>query len=318
MSEQDTRSVPIGVGASAGAHGDRAAMAGDLPMVVWLRGDEPVCDEFILDADHVMVQLGIRRSRLTQISGRELRVGRMRKGRYVSPVYRQTDVDAYRAWTRPTASHLKASSVLNDAAQSLAQQKDELSEQIETGLDTAVETLEQRLRAESRAHEERSALVELRIGEALAASERALRESLRLALAPVRALEDQVAGLRAVVEQLAAAQAAAARDVAELAALSRLAREDGKRHEAGLDAALAALRQLDHGLEELSGIEPCVRAATAGLEGQLEGLAEGLASLRGDVAALSEAPRPTPSLAQLSRRSRKNLPRLRPSWVLPR
>src|SRR5438045_3561626 len=51
-----------------------------LPMLVWLRGDESYCGDFCLDADQVMVRLGIKRSRLTQISGRELRVGRMRMG----------------------------------------------------------------------------------------------------------------------------------------------------------------------------------------------------------------------------------------------
>ena len=90
---------------------------GDLPMVVWLRGDEPHVGDFSLDVDEVMRRLGIKRTRLTQISGRELRVARIRRGRYIAPVYRPIDVEAYAAWTRPTASHLKSSQALEDAAE---------------------------------------------------------------------------------------------------------------------------------------------------------------------------------------------------------
>lgn len=102
-----------------------------LPMVVWLRGDEPWCEEFCLDAEAVMQQLGIKRSRLTQISGRELRVGRIRRGRYVSPVYRQQDVEQYADWTRATATHLKASSLLQDAVVQLDSSSDRLAKRVE-------------------------------------------------------------------------------------------------------------------------------------------------------------------------------------------
>jgi hypothetical protein len=108
------------------------ASAQELPMMVWLRGDEDICSDFSLDADAVMQRLGIRRSRLTQISGRELRVGRMRKGRYVSPVFRPEDVEAYLNWTRASASHLKSSGLLHDAAGELMQQSARLSDRFET------------------------------------------------------------------------------------------------------------------------------------------------------------------------------------------
>ena len=91
----------------------------ELPLVVWLRGDEDYVEEFSLEADDVMRQLGIRRSRLTQISGKELRVARIRAGRYIKPLYRPEDVDAYLAWTRPTRSHSKATNLVKDAAQDL-------------------------------------------------------------------------------------------------------------------------------------------------------------------------------------------------------
>lgn len=102
--------------------GATVSVDAELPMIVWLRGDEPYAGAFRLEAEQVMEQLGIRRSRLTQIAGKELRVGRMRRGRYVSPVFRQEDVDAYLSWTRATASHLKSSTVLQDAACELREQ----------------------------------------------------------------------------------------------------------------------------------------------------------------------------------------------------
>ena len=117
-------------------------------MMVWLRGDEDICSDFSLDADAVMQRLGIRRSRLTQISGRELRVGRMRKGRYVSPVFRPEDVEAYLSWTRASASHLKSSDLLHDAAGELMQQSARLSDRFETvpqELQALSEALRQRI-----------------------------------------------------------------------------------------------------------------------------------------------------------------------------
>ena len=99
----------------------------ELPMIVWLRGDEDHCADFLLDADAVMQTLGIKRSRLTQISGKELRVGRIRRGRYISPVYRQTDVDTYLEWTRASASQLKSASVVTEATAGLLEQSERLS-----------------------------------------------------------------------------------------------------------------------------------------------------------------------------------------------
>lgn len=100
----------------------------DLPMLVWLKGTEPWFEEFSLEADQVMDLLGIKRTRLTQISGRELRVGRVRRGRYISPVFRLEDVEKYLSWVRAPVSHLKSSSMLNDAADTLRQQADDLEQ----------------------------------------------------------------------------------------------------------------------------------------------------------------------------------------------
>lgn len=91
-----------------------------LPMVTWLRGDEAYAGAFCLTAEDVMKELGIKRSRLTQISGRELRVGRQRVDRYVRPMYRPVDVATYKNWTRATATHQKASTMIEEAAVNLA------------------------------------------------------------------------------------------------------------------------------------------------------------------------------------------------------
>ncbi len=87
----DSRSI---IGASSGLEQTTddfvPSQDGDLPMIVWLRGDELYVDEFCLDADAAMKALGIKRSRLTQISGKELRVGRCAltviHGRFTAPV----------------------------------------------------------------------------------------------------------------------------------------------------------------------------------------------------------------------------------------
>ncbi len=98
----------------------------ELPLIVWLQGDEAYFDQFSLNANEAMELIGIKRSRLTQISGKELRVGRKREGRYIKPYYRHEDVSTYKEWTRATASHSKSSNILEDAAKKLADRSDQL------------------------------------------------------------------------------------------------------------------------------------------------------------------------------------------------
>lgn len=90
-----------------------------LPMIINFRGDEQLVDEFNWDADMVMEFLGIKRSRLTQISGKELRVARIRRDRYLRPVYREADVRDYQEWTRATATHQSSSRAIETAIDSL-------------------------------------------------------------------------------------------------------------------------------------------------------------------------------------------------------
>lgn len=90
-----------------------------LPMILVLRGDEAIIDDFSYDADQAMEFLGIKRSRLTQISGRELRVARIRRDRYIRPVYREADLRDYMDWTRATATHVSSSKAIEQAVESL-------------------------------------------------------------------------------------------------------------------------------------------------------------------------------------------------------
>jgi hypothetical protein len=90
-----------------------------LPMVLNLRGDEAIAEAFSYDSEQAMSFLGIKRSRLNQISGRELRVARVRRDRYVRPVYRESDLKDYLEWTRATATHLSSSKAIEQAVENL-------------------------------------------------------------------------------------------------------------------------------------------------------------------------------------------------------
>ena len=118
-----------------------------MPMLIWLRGDEPICSEFTMDADTVMVELGIKRSRLTQIAGKELRVGRMRVGRYTRPVFRPSDVLAYKGWVRASASHLKSSRAIEDAAAKLEQETSTLADKVKDAASAELEILTEKMLA---------------------------------------------------------------------------------------------------------------------------------------------------------------------------
>ncbi|MBP9708733.1 MAG: hypothetical protein KBD78_13930 [Oligoflexales bacterium] len=112
-----------------------------LPMQVWLRGDESYVAEFSLDAEAVMRILRLKRTRLTQISGRELRVGRIKSGRYIKPLYRPQDVEAYLAVTRAPMSQIQSKKQIE------AQQADiqALSTQLFTEQQRAHEKLAQQI-----------------------------------------------------------------------------------------------------------------------------------------------------------------------------
>ena len=117
-------------------------------MCVWLRGDSEV-DGFVMSAEEVMAALNIKRSRLTQISGRELRVGRRRVDRYIKPFYRQEDVFAYRAWTRASATKQKNAELVDRAAGEIEHRNKrlltELQEQLQAYLKTELLAAQQQI-----------------------------------------------------------------------------------------------------------------------------------------------------------------------------
>ena len=100
----------------------------ELPMIVQLRGDEPYAESFCRDADYVMKELGIKRSRLTQISGKDLRVGRIRVDRYTRPMYRDEDIEVYKSWTRSPATHKNSSQMIDNAVARLEQKSSEFAQ----------------------------------------------------------------------------------------------------------------------------------------------------------------------------------------------
>ena len=105
---------------------ENSGLSNDLPMVVWLQGNEIYASDFSLDADQAMIRLGIKRSRLNQISGRELRVGKARVDRYIKPFYREVDVEDYFSWTRATATHKKSSQEIEHASKKLEGHAEEI------------------------------------------------------------------------------------------------------------------------------------------------------------------------------------------------
>ena len=292
-SEQDDLRPLIGAEAALDAE-IPDHVPGNLPMIVWLRGDESLCAEFIVDADEVMRQLGIRRSRLTQISGRELRVGRMRRGRYVSPVYRQVDVDAYQQWTRATASHLKSSAVLNDAADQLLRQGATMTDRLDGWIRELAPGLTLDIRR-SGAETVRLVVEELaHIRSTIAGAERRMlagEERLKQALVAQRS---ETAELRAALDRQSAALAVQVRELAELTALARIERVEQETTRALLASNAALLEVVLGRLPEthVALPPPLPRPAPRKAEGRRIGKAL--------AAPLSEAPLPGTRLTRLA------------------
>lgn len=112
-------------------------------MIIMLEGHEPYVPQFSLNADQAMAKLGIKRSRLNQISGKELRVGRIKAGRYIKPMYREQDVQAYLEWTRPTASHQASKKALESVTDTIDAQLNVMADRICDQLDSTTNYNEQ-------------------------------------------------------------------------------------------------------------------------------------------------------------------------------
>lgn len=118
----------------------------ELPMVVFLDNDSNT--DFDISADEAMVELGIKRSRLSQISGRELRVGKRRVDRYLRPYYRRIDILAYKDRTRPSTTKQQASEALIRAAQLIEVRVNALLQSTKEQLQQALTDNIQQLRSE--------------------------------------------------------------------------------------------------------------------------------------------------------------------------
>ena len=164
-----------------------------LPMVVWLHHGDSLRDTFTMDADAVMDELGIKRSRLTQISGKDLRVGRLRIDKYTKPFYRPEDVAEYKTWTRATASHQKSALAIDSALARLDQQVEDLGQTVVSPLAQLREEISELLTkgfSRSHAQQQRNFLTAAELLERIlirlelaAGRERGQREHLRGLLA---------------------------------------------------------------------------------------------------------------------------------------
>ena len=180
----------------------------DLPMVVWLVGTEPWFSEFSLEADHVMTSLGIKRTRLTQIAGRELRVGRVRRGRYISPVFRPEDVEQYLKWSRAPSTHIKSSTMLSEAADTLKQQADLLETQFLELKDSMTSDFETGIRRAVLQSEEISAANKAQIQRSFLQFSEQMAERLAIFGRRQDAFAQQFGQLTSVIEKLHAGQMA--------------------------------------------------------------------------------------------------------------
>lgn len=80
--------------------------------VLYLDLHDPRAAQFDIGADEAMEALGIKRSRLTQISGRTLPCARIKIGRYVRPMYRHQDIENYRSRLRIPQSRAHAAQII--------------------------------------------------------------------------------------------------------------------------------------------------------------------------------------------------------------
>lgn len=187
----------------------------DLPMLVWLKGTEPWFEEFSLEADQVMDMLGIKRTRLTQISGRELRVGRVRRGRYISPVFRPEDVERYLSWVRAPVSHLKSSSMLNEAADTLRQQADDLEQGFFELKSTITEDFEHGIRLAMRQSQDLAADSRLQVTSDFTAFSQQMTERISWLARRHDGMTDQMASMTMFMEKLLASQMALLKSLQE-------------------------------------------------------------------------------------------------------
>ena len=244
----------------------------ELPMVVHLRGDEEWVDQFTVEADEAMAFLGIKRSRLAQISGRELRVGRIRKDRYIRPVYRREDLDRYHRWTRATATHKSSSETIRDSldeaieawsksfAEILAEHKDNILPAFRSVLELM---RRQVLEVVDKRHHEHGLKVET-----LMLRQAQIKEVLLAELPMIAGLRDEIAVTRSLNKSLN-------EEVRDLKASVQILRNEIETEKL---SHRSELQELFHCLESLKQREDNSLIAMERVEAALENLKDSVAS----------------------------------------
>ncbi len=192
-----------------------------LPMQLWLRGDETIADEFQLEADAVMERLGIKRSRLTQIAGKELRVARTRRGRYVVPVFREVDVEEYLHKSRTPATHLNAKNAIEGAARDLREWGESLSDDLRKLPSEVVASLEQPLNQMFKEVSHTAVYLQTQTDRALHQLKQGITDEFRLAEGNAETRSHGLQKVMRQLEELTITVKAMGLDVAEHAAVLR-------------------------------------------------------------------------------------------------
>lgn len=98
--------------------------SGEAKTYLYLEPDTEEAQEFVCDAEAAMSYLGIKRSRLTQISGRELPCARIKVDRYIRPMYRWEDVKSYHQSAKTAVSYAKSKQLMELTTHSLQDRLD--------------------------------------------------------------------------------------------------------------------------------------------------------------------------------------------------
>jgi DNA anti-recombination protein RmuC len=270
-----------GAAASTDAAIGTEIMPDDIPMIVWLRGDEEFFNDFSVDADAAMAELGIRRSRLTQISGRELRVGKKRVDRYIRPYFRPQDVAAYKNFTRATVSHMKSSQVLDDVLARLEAETGQLIEKVAATVAQNAVDFKDALAAIATEFRHAQGLLLREVTDRVDTIERGLDGSLQAALLRVQATISSLSDQNAALENRLAAQNETMLELANQNHLMirELNAAQGTRFEAlagNVTGALAGIEtKVNSGIEKAAGqIETSIHQTRLALRGDLRPLLE--------------------------------------------
>ena len=87
--------------------------------IIYLSNDDPRIQEYTHNATEAMNILGIKKSRLHQITGTKLPCARIKIGRYLKPMYRHSDITDYLESLRTPISSAKSHKLINQSLQSL-------------------------------------------------------------------------------------------------------------------------------------------------------------------------------------------------------